>query len=48
MRTITRVLACQISLVAGILAYKFGSPFAWVTTATVAAYTIFTLTVTQV
>lgn len=37
----------EISMVAGILAYKFGAPFAWVTTATVAAYTAFTLVITQ-
>ncbi|CAM6119974.1 unnamed protein product [Calypogeia fissa] len=37
----------EITLVAGILAYKFGVPFAWVTAITVSAYTIFTLTVTQ-
>jgi ABC-type transport system involved in Fe-S cluster assembly fused permease/ATPase subunit len=38
----------QISLVAGILAYKFGAPFAYITCGTVAAYTLFTLAVTQV
>lgn len=37
----------EISMVAGILAYKFGAPFAWITSLTVAAYTLFTLTVTQ-
>ncbi|KAL3693991.1 hypothetical protein R1sor_007642 [Riccia sorocarpa] len=37
----------EISLVAGILAYKFGAPFAWLTSFTVAAYTAFTLSVTQ-
>ncbi|GAQ89311.1 ABC transporter ATP-binding protein [Klebsormidium nitens] len=37
----------EISLVAGILAYKFGAPFAYVTCGTVVAYTIFTLVVTQ-
>lgn len=34
-------------MVAGILAYKFGAPFAWITSLTVAAYTLFTLSVTQ-
>ncbi|MCO5563649.1 hypothetical protein L7F22_017296 [Adiantum nelumboides] len=37
----------EISMVAGILAYKFGAPFAWVTTVTVAGYTVFTLIITQ-
>ncbi|XP_024535008.1 ABC transporter B family member 25, mitochondrial [Selaginella moellendorffii] len=37
----------EISMVAGILAYKFGSSFAIVTTVTVGAYTAFTLIVTQ-
>lgn len=37
----------EISMVAGILAYKFGAAFAWVTTGTVTAYTVFTLLVTQ-
>ncbi|XP_024393646.1 ABC transporter B family member 25, mitochondrial isoform X1 [Physcomitrium patens] len=37
----------EISMVAGILAYKFGAPFAWITSLTVAAYTLFTLSVTQ-
>ncbi|KAG6544792.1 hypothetical protein Mapa_013818 [Marchantia paleacea] len=37
----------EISMVAGILAYKFGAPFAWLTSFTVAAYTAFTLSVTQ-
>ncbi|GMH12637.1 hypothetical protein Nepgr_014478 [Nepenthes gracilis] len=37
----------EISMVAGILAYKFGAPFAWITSISVAAYAIFTLTVTQ-
>ncbi|KAL2633717.1 hypothetical protein R1flu_005196 [Riccia fluitans] len=37
----------EISLVAGILAYKFGAPFAWLTSFTVATYTAFTLSVTQ-
>lgn len=37
----------EISMVAGILAYKFGAPFAWITSFTVAAYTLFTLSVTQ-
>jgi len=38
----------QISMVAGILAYKFGAPFAWITSLSVAAYVTFTLSVTQV
>ncbi|KAH6557425.1 hypothetical protein KP509_1Z115500 [Ceratopteris richardii] len=37
----------EISMVAGILAYKFGAPFAWVTTVTVACYTAFTFAITQ-
>eukprot|EP00250_Pteridium_aquilinum_P006889 c16715_g1_i1 orf=215-2596(+) len=37
----------EISMVAGILAYKFGAPFAWVTTVTVAGYTAFTFAITQ-
>ncbi|CAI9770717.1 unnamed protein product [Fraxinus pennsylvanica] len=37
----------EISMVSGILAYKFGAPFAWITSLSVAAYIIFTLTVTQ-
>nr|DAD43097.1 TPA_asm: hypothetical protein HUJ06_001327 [Nelumbo nucifera] len=37
----------EISMVSGILAYKFGSSFAWITSLSVAAYVIFTLTVTQ-
>ncbi|KAI4368934.1 hypothetical protein MLD38_017434 [Melastoma candidum] len=37
----------EISMVAGILAYKFGAPFAWITSLSVAAYVAFTLTVTQ-
>lgn len=37
----------EISMVAGILAYKFGAPFAWITSLSVAAYVVFTLTVTQ-
>lgn len=35
-------------MVAGILAYKFGAPFAWITSLSVAAYVGFTLTITQV
>ena len=35
-------------MVSGILAYKFGAPFAWITSLSVAAYIAFTLTVTQV
>ncbi|KAH7564701.1 hypothetical protein JRO89_XS09G0007900 [Xanthoceras sorbifolium] len=37
----------EITMVSGILAYKFGAPFAWITSLSVAAYIIFTLTVTQ-
>lgn len=37
----------EISMVAGILAYKFGAPFAWVTTLAVGGYGAFTLFVTQ-
>ncbi|XP_024975864.1 ABC transporter B family member 25, mitochondrial-like [Cynara cardunculus var. scolymus] len=37
----------EISLVAGILAYNFGAPFAWITSLSVAAYVAFTLAVTQ-
>ncbi|KDP45669.1 hypothetical protein JCGZ_17276 [Jatropha curcas] len=37
----------EISMVAGILAYKFGAPFAWITSLSVAAYVAFTLSVTQ-
>ncbi|KAK8307106.1 hypothetical protein V6Z12_D03G171600 [Gossypium hirsutum] len=37
----------EISMVSGILAYKFGAPFAWITSLSVAAYIAFTLSVTQ-
>ncbi|KAK1321579.1 hypothetical protein QJS10_CPA03g00029 [Acorus calamus] len=37
----------EIFMVSGILAYKFGSSFAWITSLSVAAYVAFTLTVTQ-
>ncbi|XP_051134536.1 ABC transporter B family member 25, mitochondrial [Andrographis paniculata] len=37
----------EISMVAGILAYKFGAPFALITTLSMAAYIAFTLAVTQ-
>ncbi|KAM7256912.1 hypothetical protein ACFE04_012653 [Oxalis oulophora] len=37
----------EISMVSGILAYKFGAPFAWITSLSVVAYVVFTLTVTQ-
>ncbi|ESW13990.1 hypothetical protein PHAVU_008G243800 [Phaseolus vulgaris] len=37
----------EISMVAGILAYKFGAPFALITSLSVAAYVIFTLSITQ-
>ncbi|KAK6931859.1 ABC transporter type 1, transmembrane domain [Dillenia turbinata] len=38
----------EISMVSGILAYKFGAAFAWITSLSVASYVIFTLIVTQV
>ncbi|XP_047042586.1 ABC transporter B family member 25, mitochondrial-like [Lolium rigidum] len=37
----------EISMVSSILAYKFGSTFAWLTSASVATYIAFTLVVTQ-
>ncbi|KAG5233593.1 STARIK family protein [Salix suchowensis] len=37
----------EISMVSGILAYKYGAPFAWITSLSVAAYVTFTLSVTQ-
>ncbi|OVA02204.1 ABC transporter [Macleaya cordata] len=37
----------EISMVAGILAYKFGASFAWITSLSVGAYIAFTLSVTQ-
>ncbi|KEH28217.1 transporter family ABC domain protein [Medicago truncatula] len=37
----------EISMVSGILAYKFGAPFAWITSLSVAAYVAFTLSITQ-
>ncbi|EXB57588.1 ABC transporter B family member 25 [Morus notabilis] len=37
----------EISMVSGILAYKFGAPFAWITSLSVVAYVMFTLAVTQ-
>ncbi|KAG0501201.1 hypothetical protein HPP92_001273 [Vanilla planifolia] len=37
----------QIAMVSGILAYKFGATFAWITSLSVAAYVAFTLIVTQ-
>ncbi|KAF3788074.1 ABC transporter B family member 25 [Nymphaea thermarum] len=37
----------EISMVSGILAYKCGTTFAWITSLSVAAYVAFTLTVTQ-
>ncbi|KAL8241503.1 hypothetical protein R6Q59_014857 [Mikania micrantha] len=37
----------EISMVASILAYKFGAPFAWITSLSFAAYVAFTLTITQ-
>lgn len=38
----------QIGMVSSILAYKFGSTFAWITSLSVATYIAFTLAVTQV
>ncbi|XP_010547390.1 PREDICTED: ABC transporter B family member 25, mitochondrial [Tarenaya hassleriana] len=37
----------EITMVSGILAYKFGAAFAWITSLSVAAYITFTLAVTQ-
>ncbi|KAJ0979169.1 hypothetical protein J5N97_014643 [Dioscorea zingiberensis] len=37
----------EITMVSGILAYKFGATFAWITSLSVAAYVAFTLIVTQ-
>ncbi|KEH28215.1 ABC transporter B family member 25, mitochondrial isoform X2 [Medicago truncatula] len=37
----------EISMVSGILAYKYGAPFAWITSLSVAAYIGFTLSITQ-
>ncbi|KAL3653190.1 ABC transporter B member 25 [Castilleja foliolosa] len=37
----------EISMVSAILAYKFGAPFAWITSLSMAAYIAFTLAVTQ-
>ncbi|KAH0470441.1 hypothetical protein IEQ34_000164 [Dendrobium chrysotoxum] len=37
----------EIAMVSGILAYKFGATFAWITSLSVAAYVAFTLVVTQ-
>ncbi|KAK4419793.1 ABC transporter B family member 25 [Sesamum alatum] len=37
----------EISMVSGILAYKFGAPFAWITSLSMTAYIAFTLAVTQ-
>ncbi|XP_006650034.1 ABC transporter B family member 25, mitochondrial isoform X1 [Oryza brachyantha] len=37
----------EIGMVSSILAYKFGSSFAWITSVSVAAYVAFTLAVTQ-
>ncbi|XP_020085837.1 ABC transporter B family member 25, mitochondrial isoform X1 [Ananas comosus] len=39
--------ALEIAMVSGILAYNFGSTFAWITSVSVAAYVAFTLIVTQ-
>ncbi|XP_024039831.1 ABC transporter B family member 25, mitochondrial isoform X2 [Citrus clementina] len=46
LRTI-RSVSRKISMVSGILAYKFGAPFAWITSLSVVAYVVFTLSVTQ-
>ncbi|KAL7152142.1 hypothetical protein ABFS83_04G077600 [Erythranthe nasuta] len=37
----------EISMVSAILAYKFGAPFAWITSLSMAGYIAFTLAVTQ-
>ncbi|TMX04635.1 hypothetical protein EJD97_006315 [Solanum chilense] len=37
----------EISMVSGILAYRFGASFAWITSLSVAAYIAFTLSITQ-
>ncbi|KAL6516436.1 ABC transporter B member 25 [Orobanche gracilis] len=37
----------EIAMVSGILAYKFGAPFAWITSLSMASYIAFTLAVTQ-
>ncbi|KAL6584381.1 ABC transporter B member 25 [Orobanche minor] len=37
----------EISMVSGILAYKFGATFAWITSLSMAGYIAFTLSVTQ-
>ncbi|KAL3625841.1 ABC transporter B member 25 [Castilleja foliolosa] len=37
----------EISMVSGILAYKFGAAFAWITSLSMAAYIAYTLVVTQ-
>ncbi|KAF7816262.1 ABC transporter B family member 25-like [Senna tora] len=37
----------EISMVAGILAFKLGAPFVWITSLSVVTYLFFTLTVTQ-
>ncbi|KAJ0765418.1 putative ABC-type Cd(2+) transporter [Helianthus annuus] len=37
----------EITMVASILAYKFGATFAWITSLSFAAYVAFTLTITQ-
>ncbi|GFP97360.1 ABC transporter b family member 25 mitochondrial [Phtheirospermum japonicum] len=46
-RAINFILSAMISMVSGILAYKFGAPFAWITSLSMAAYIAFTLAVTQ-
>ena len=38
----------QIGMVSSILAYQFGSTFAWITSVSVATYIVFTLAITQV
>ncbi|PKU76101.1 ABC transporter B family member 25, mitochondrial [Dendrobium catenatum] len=42
-----RTVSRKIAMVSGILAYKFGATFAWITSLSVAAYVAFTLVVTQ-
>lgn len=39
--------AFEVTLVAGILAYKCGAPFAALTAGTIVAYTAFTFSITQ-
>ncbi|KAL6584383.1 ABC transporter B member 25 [Orobanche minor] len=45
--TILECVTFLISMVSGILAYKFGATFAWITSLSMAGYIAFTLSVTQ-